>query len=421
MNTSSPPATLGHSERKYFFLRSALCAIFALIILVGYRVAAADAKNDEPSATLKMLKNDLTPTPDLQKPVSVHNPFQDGDCSLCHKNKDRNDPGPINKAVNALCLDCHDDFAKVMAQKSSHVPAKLNCVTCHNPHNSKFPKLLVQESESLCLRCHTGISNLVTNAKVKHDALNIEHKCANCHNPHAANVEHLLIRLPFDLCVGCHGKDDIKDQDGKVLTNMKKLLAENPEQHGPVASKDCSACHTPHGGNNFRLLTKEYPAEFYSPYDPKKYDLCFDCHEESIVKDPKTTKLTKFRNGDQNLHFVHVNKDERGRTCRACHEVHASKQKHQIRDAVPYGHTGYMLKVNFTQTTTGGSCARTCHVTRSYTNVVVAVEPPKVEAEAPKPEAETPKAEAPAPKAETNSPKTEAEVPKPPAEAPKAP
>ena len=73
-----------------------------------------------------------------------------------------------------------------------------------------------------------------------------------------------------------------------------------------------------------------------------------------------------------------------GKTCRACHEVHASKQKHQIRDAVPYGKTGYMLKVNFTQTATGGSCAQTCHLTRSYTNSAVAVEPKKTDAEPPK-------------------------------------
>jgi predicted CXXCH cytochrome family protein len=321
-----------------------------------------------------MRKNDLTPLPDVEKPVSAHSPYQDGDCSLCHQNKDRNDPGPITKQVNAICLDCHDDFAKVIARKSSHVPAKVNCVSCHNPHNSKYPKLLVEESGALCLSCHTAISNLVTNAKVKHDAVSVEHKCVNCHNPHGSNVEHLLSRLPFDLCVGCHGKDGVTDHDGKPLTNMKKLLADNPEQHGPVAGKDCSACHLPHGGDNFRLLGKVYPAQFYSPYDPKLYDLCFDCHEESMVKDPKTTTLTKFRNGDQNLHYVHVNKDERGRTCRACHEVHAAKQKHQIRDAVPYGHTGYLLKVNFTQTPTGGSCERTCHVTRSYTNSVVAVE-----------------------------------------------
>ena len=378
--TVSQPATIPDTNRDARFKRIVICAAAALILLaLGYTASAADAKKNDAPPVSKMRKNDLTPIPDLQKPVSAHSPYQDGDCSVCHQRKDRNDPGMIIKPVNELCLDCHDDFARVMARKSSHVPAKLNCVSCHNPHNARQPHLLVEESETLCLSCHTAISNLVTNAKVKHDALGVDHKCANCHNPHAANVEHLLIRLPFDLCVGCHGKDGVKDHDGKVLTNMKQLLADNPHQHGPVADKDCSACHTPHGGDNFRLLTKEYPAQFYSPYDPKLYALCFDCHEESLVKDPKTTTLTKFRNGDQNLHYVHVNKDERGRTCRACHEVHAAKQIHQIRDAVPYGHTGYMLKVNFTQTPTGGTCAQTCHVTRSYTNSVVPLVPPKTD------------------------------------------
>lgn len=345
-------------------------------------VFSAAAKSDAP-AVPKMRKNDVTPIPEIKKPVSVHAPFQDGDCSLCHERKDAKDPGPINKQINALCLDCHDDFIKVLARKSAHEPARVNCVSCHSPHNSMYPKLLVDDAGALCLSCHTSISNLIAKATVKHDALTTGAKCANCHNPHGANVEHLLTKLPYDLCVGCHGQDGVKDQDGKSLTNIKKLLAENPQHHGPVESKDCSACHIPHGGDHFRLLTKDYPATFYSPYDPKLFDLCFDCHEESIVKDPKTTKLTKFRNGDQNLHYVHVNKDERGRTCRACHEVHASKQPHQIRDAVPYGPKGYMLKVNFTQTPTGGSCAQTCHVTRSYTNVVVTATPPAVATNAP--------------------------------------
>jgi predicted CXXCH cytochrome family protein len=365
-------------------IRIKLIRIFlaaGLVLLAGgYQVAAADAQKSDAAAVPKMRKNDLTPLPDSAKPVSAHSPFQDGDCSTCHQNKDHNNPGAIIKPVNELCLDCHDDFSKVMARKVTHVAAKVNCVSCHNPHNAKNPKLLVEETSALCFSCHTSMSNLVANAKVKHDALTSGAKCVNCHNPHASNVEHLLSRLPFDLCVGCHGKDGVVDHNGKGLTNMKQLLADNPEQHGPVAAKDCSACHNPHGGDNFRLLTKEYPAQFYSPYDPKLYDLCFDCHEESMVKEPKTTTLTKFRNGDQNLHYVHVNKDERGRTCRACHEVHAAKQKHQIRDAVPYGPNGYMLKVNYTLNPNGGTCAKTCHVTRSYTNSVASLELKKSDA-----------------------------------------
>ncbi len=389
------PASIRNAGWKTGLKRIGIYAVAGLILLArGYAAAADDAKKDA-AAIPKMRKNDLTPLPDALKPVSAHGPFSDGDCSLCHQRKDPSDPGPITKQVNLLCLDCHDDFAKIMARKSTHEPARVNCVTCHNPHNSKYPHLLVAESETLCLSCHTSISNLVANAQVKHDALSTGAKCVNCHNPHAANVEHLLTRLPYDLCVGCHGKDGVKDHNGRELTNMKALLDENPQRHGPVADKDCSACHNPHGGDNFRLLTKPYPAEFYSPYDPKLYGLCFDCHEDSMVKEPQTTTLTKFRNGDLNLHYVHVNKDERGRTCRACHEVHASKQPHQIRAAVPYGNTGYMLKVNFTQTPNGGSCAKTCHVTRSYTNSVASLvlptaAPVKPEAEAPAPAADSP-------------------------------
>jgi predicted CXXCH cytochrome family protein len=357
------------------FLGRIATGVVAGLLLLGMSFPAAAADKPESSPQIpKMRKNDLTPLSDARNPVSVHAPFQDGDCSMCHERKDSKDPGLVIKSVNALCLDCHDDFAKVMARKQTHEPARVNCVTCHSPHNAMQPKLLVAESAALCLSCHSSVSNLVASAKVKHDALTTGAKCVNCHNPHAANVEHLLTRLPYDLCVNCHGQDGVKDQEGRPLTNFKKLLAENPHQHGPVADKDCSACHMPHGGGNFRLLTKEYPAEFYSPYNPKLYALCFDCHEESVTKNPKTTTLTRFRNGDQNLHYVHVNKDERGRTCRACHEVHASRQPHQIRDAVPYGRGNYMLKVNFTATPTGGTCARTCHVTRSYTNTVGAVE-----------------------------------------------
>ena len=353
--------------------RLRVAAAFPFLFLIGVSLSLAADPDKKSDPTVPVLrKNNLSPLPATEKLAVSHAPYEDGDCSLCHKNKDPKDPGPLAKPANETCFECHDDIQKIMAGKSNHAAAKESCVSCHNPHNAKFPKLLVEDSNSLCLSCHQSISNLVANARVKHDALTTDAKCANCHNPHGASVQHLLTRLPGDLCTGCHSKDGLKDQDGKALSSFTKLLAENPEAHGPVADKDCSACHTPHGGQNFRLLAKAYPPDFYSPYNPAMYALCFDCHEETILKDPKTTTSTRFRNGDQNLHYLHVNKTERGRTCRACHEVHASKQKHQIRDAVPYGPKGWLLKVNFTQTPTGGSCAKTCHETRSYTNSAAA-------------------------------------------------
>ena len=326
---------------------------------------AAPAEGTGPPAP-KVRKNDLTPLPATEKASSSHAPFEDGDCSLCHERADPKNPGPITTSVNEQCLSCHDEFKKILAGTSGHVAARESCVSCHNPHNTREPKLLVEEAGALCLSCHETVKNLALHATDKHDALTSEAKCMNCHNPHGANVEKLLIQLPMKLCLNCHGKDDVKGHDGHKLTNMKKLLAENPEHHGPISSEDCSACHNPHGSQNFRLLKQEYPALFYSAFDAGLYALCLECHEERMLTDAQTTTQTRFRDGSKNLHFVHVNKAERGRTCRACHEVHASKQKHQLRDSVPYGPKGWPLKLNYTKTPNGGSCAKTCHATRDY-------------------------------------------------------
>ena len=39
-----------------------------------------------------------------------------------------------------------------------------------------------------------------------------------------------------------------------------------------------------------------------------------------------------------------------------------------IREDVPYGSKGWKLKVGFTKLPNGGSCAKTCHDTRTYNN-----------------------------------------------------
>jgi predicted CXXCH cytochrome family protein len=322
---------------------------------------APAAKGAAPAASPR-----LAPLPPGEASAWTHAPYAAGDCSICHERNDPKNPGKLAKAGNELCFTCHDEFQQIMARRYAHAPATRNCSSCHNAHDARQRKLLHEDVGALCLGCHPSIKALVDGAPVKHGALTEGGKCVNCHNPHAANVEKLLTQLPFDLCVGCHSADGMKDGSGKALTNFKKWLNDNKEWHAPVAAKDCSACHVPHGGDHFRLLVADYPPEFYAPYDPKNYELCFNCHNAEVAKVPETTTLTGFRDGSRNLHFVHVNKADRGRTCRACHEVHASKQLHHIREGVPYGPKNWMLKVNYTKTPNGGSCARTCHDTKPY-------------------------------------------------------
>jgi len=335
-------------------------------------------------AVVKVSDSRLAPVPASDKIVSYHAPYDAGDCSICHRTNDLKNPGPVKAEANELCMGCHDDFKQTLSRKSVHPAAQQSCVNCHNPHDSMQPHLLIEESGALCMSCHSEIKKIALDSPVKHDALSQGGKCVNCHNPHGSNVEHLLVQLPMQLCLQCHNKNDVTDHNGKKLTNITKLLAENPHQHAPVAGQDCSACHMPHGSQNFRLLTNPYPAQFYSAYDSANYALCFGCHDEKAFTTPQTEELTQFRNGSKNLHYVHVNKSTTGRTCRACHDVHASVQEHQIRDAVPFGPNGWMLKINYTKADNGGSCAKTCHATRSYNNAKPAPAPAPAAAEAAK-------------------------------------
>jgi predicted CXXCH cytochrome family protein len=351
-------------------------AAFALLLaaLAAPALAASPAKPGAPAAppaakppaAAPRAVGSLAPLAAGEQVAIAHAPFEAGDCSLCHARADAKDPGPISGKVNDLCFGCHEEFQKVLGRQHKHPPAVDACTNCHNPHNSKTPKLLRAELPTLCFGCHGAVKEAAEGAKVKHRALETNRRCANCHNPHGSDTEKLLVKLPFDLCLSCHDKDGMKSADGKTLVNMKAWLDKNKDWHGPVLANDCSACHKPHGSENFRLLVKEYPPSFYAGYDPKNYALCFSCHDEQVFQTPETTTLTGFRRGAKNLHFVHVNKEDRGRTCRACHEVHASTQDHHIREAVPYGPRGWLLKLNYTKTANGGQCAKTCHETRAY-------------------------------------------------------
>jgi predicted CXXCH cytochrome family protein len=83
------------------------------------------------------------------------------------------------------------------------------------------------------------------------------------------------------------------------------------------------------------------------------------CHEKDLAAEEWTTTMTGFRNGEQNLHYVHVHKAVKGRTCRACHDAHATNNPRHIRDSVPFGN--WSLPVGYTKTETGGQCLPGCH------------------------------------------------------------
>ncbi|UCH80777.1 MAG: hypothetical protein JSW20_13720 [Nitrospiraceae bacterium] len=296
----------------------------------------------------------------------IHGPAVVGGCVACH------DPHTADYANNLradgpdLCYTCHTEKKSAITNAAHiHTPVTEDCTSCHNPHSAPEQFMLTSESPTLCLDCHDDQKKQINKALVKHGALEMEGSCLNCHDAHISNVAKNLTMEPMDLCISCH--DRIYKSDGRNITNMKKLLAENMDHHGPIKQKDCSGCHNPHGSDNFRILRSPYPPTFYMPFAAENYSLCFNCHEMTLVLEAETTKLTNFRNGEQNLHFTHVNKPEKGRTCRSCHETHGSNYPKHIREAVPFG--SWDLPVEFLKTDTGGSCTTGCHQEKKYDRV----------------------------------------------------
>ena len=299
----------------------------------------------------------------------VHGPVAAGACGACHEPHSAPHRGLLTLNDRDLCLRCHVAVGEELdSMRFVHDPAAVDCRLCHDPHATDRAGMLQQEPEALCTSCHDDIARIIDGASTQHAAVTTDRSCLNCHSPHASNREAMLRDSAAALCFECHDKE-ITLEDGRVLKNMKAIIDSGTSLHGPVAQNNCTACHEIHGGGNDRLLTNEYPSSLYYPYSGNAYALCFSCHDRQMVLQEQNDAVTGFRNGKQNLHYVHVNQDERGRSCRVCHDSHASSRDHIIRDSIPYGPAGWKLPIGYTKTENGGTCNGGCHQPFSYDRV----------------------------------------------------
>ena len=293
----------------------------------------------------------------------VHGPVVAGACDVCHAAHTSVEEKLLLKKPTELCFECHLDVSGPSgAELHRHKPIDDGCSTCHDPHQSDVRYQLSSAPPGLCFSCHDDVRESMEGAAVIHGPARED--CTACHNPHFSVAANLLPSAGEELCLGCHDKP-IRTAAGRMLVNMAALLEANPLRHGPLREGNCGACHTPHAGEHAGLLTEAYVPTFYAPFDYERYELCFGCHDEDLVDDESGTGFTGFRDGDRNLHWLHVNRTK-GRTCRACHDVHASSLPFHIRDAVPFGPAGWMLKVGYERTADGGSCMPSCHGPKSY-------------------------------------------------------
>lgn len=297
------------------------------------------------SDTGKLLNEDnicITCHGDMIKNAKVvHPPVADKDCMACHVPHTSDANKLIINKMPEVCFNCHDKG--IFTKKYVHPPVAENCAMCHQPHSSGHNKLLIAKNEYLCRECHGDLINIFKKYKFPHPPVKDE-QCDACHVVHSSDTKKILKNLPVFLCAECH---DIGD--AKTARSI----------HKPVDDGNCGDCHGVHGGNENKLLISKYPVENYPPYNAQTYGLCFMCHNSDLARDPKTLTATNFRNGDKNLHYVHVNKDK-SRNCRFCHDPHMSTQEKLIkRDYRSFG--AWNIPINFSKTITGGGCIVGCH------------------------------------------------------------
>lgn len=262
------------------------------------------------------------------------------------------------------CSDCHGEL---LGKKTVHAAASGGCENCHSidirEHTESSAKglKLFESLPGLCYKCHEDVKKDILASNQLHSALRLKSSCTSCHSPHSSDNEKLLYTELNKQCLNCHNKD--VSATGRPVVNMKTLIANSKVIHPPVRDDACVVCHKAHAAENNNLLNNSFPVGNYAAKEAAAFGICWDCHDIDLFREPKTTTATNFRNGEKNLHFIHLNSGT-SRSCIMCHNVHGSPNEHLIEDKVKFGQ--WNLPVRYTPTKNGGSCFPGCHVQKSY-------------------------------------------------------
>ncbi len=301
---------------------------------------------------LKIARNDV-----------VHAPVESSDCIDCHDPHQSNNPDLLTESKPQLCYTCHDDLKNASTKKYVHPAFEDDCGNCHMPHNSPNQNLLTEKTPNLCYECHSDIQDEIKLAKTVHLPVKEDKNCLNCHSPHASDNNNILLKTENALCLSCHN-DTISTEKG-TIPNIKKHLEESTYIHEPVKD-NCINCHKPHASENNFLLSEAFPSKEYVEAKPENFAVCFECHDSGLLTEKRTETATNFRNGNRNLHYLHIH-GEKGRSCVFCHDVHAANNKFLIKNRTSFG--TWVMPMRFTFTKTGGSCGNGCHSQKKYDRV----------------------------------------------------
>ncbi len=303
-----------------------------------------------------------------QKAVK-HAPVAKGECIKCHDPHQSDNNRLLNNPSPDLCLKCHNKQAAEMKMANVHPPFQDNCLNCHSHHSSSEEKLINVKTQNLCTYCHIDMQKRIETSSVVHGALTDKKSCTNCHTPHASAEKKFLIMDVNHLCLKCHDKGYTVGT--RHIKNIAQIMQHSKSNHQAIYKNGCTACHDPHTSEFVSLLKKEFPSGNYSKAAKESFALCFECHKSDFL-DKSNAMATNFRNGDVNLHFVHIN-GEKGRSCAICHNPHGAPNEKLINDSAPFG--SWEMPLRYKKTDAGGSCSPGCHAERKYERTAVIVKP----------------------------------------------
>ena len=159
------------------------------------------------------------------------------------------------KEVDARCLSCHQG-QHANFERSGHGEANVSCVACHSVHAGKDSEHLLKVAQpSLCFGCHTEIKpqlSMPFHHKVEEGLM----KCTDCHDAHGSFNRNNL--------------KSVSQQDAVCMKCHSETAGPFVYEHDVVKTEGCTACHSPHGTPNPRMLNRA-----------NVNTICLQCHSPS--------------------------------------------------------------------------------------------------------------------------------------------
>lgn len=242
-------------------------SIFIRIAAIGAALAALAAA--PPAMAQSVIEKLVSPGP-----VSSAHKEQEKTCNACHASFDKT-------AQPQLCLDCHEDVEKDVADKSgfhgkSPEAGAAPCKTCHSEHKGAAFKIVTFDPD--------GFDHKLTDymlAGAHRDAL-----CADCH------AEDKKFRdAPHD-CINCHKAD---------------------EPHKGRLGEDCASCHVV---KDWKTVSFDHSTTAFPLLGEHRAVKCNACHLDEVYKDLPSRCIDC--HGDDDKH-----KGAFGADCESCHQASA--------------------------------------------------------------------------------------------------